>query len=86
MAEEENTMKFSTVAWFLLGLIIPFWPVSLPVCWWLAYRSYTRGNPRAVSIDELYKANELLKAGAITPEEFDRLKRRTLAAGAPGAR
>lgn len=81
MTEEKNTIKFSTVIWLILGLIIPFWPISLPLCWWAAHRSYKRGATRAASMDELHKANELLKAGAITPEEFARLKRRTFETG-----
>lgn len=35
-----NTIKFSTIVLILLGLFVPFWPVSLPGFWYLAYKSY----------------------------------------------
>ena len=31
--------KFNPISFVLIlaGLFIPFWPISLPVCWYLAY-------------------------------------------------
>ncbi len=37
---EGAAVKLSTIVWAVLGLIIPLWPISLPVCWYFAYRSY----------------------------------------------
>jgi hypothetical protein len=74
---EANTAKFSTVIWFLLGLIIPLWPISLPFCWYMAYRSYQKGGDPAVSLYELEKAAQMLKDGVITQEEFDRIRARS---------
>lgn len=39
---EGASVKFATIFWILGGLLIPLWPVSLPICWYLAYRSYKR--------------------------------------------
>jgi uncharacterized protein DUF4339 len=39
---EGKSVKFATIIWILAGLLIPLWPVSLPICWYLAYRSYKR--------------------------------------------
>lgn len=47
MAGTADTFKFSTFLWLVAGLLIPLWPLSLPLCWFFAYRSYTRaGRPR----------------------------------------
>lgn len=74
---EMNTFKVSTIMLMLLGIIIPFWPLSLPLFWWLAYRSYKKGEPAELSITELHAAKELLESGAISEEEYDRVKNRT---------
>lgn len=50
MSSTENTFKFGTFLWLLAGLIIPFWPISLPVCWFMAYRSYRSGTSLADQI------------------------------------
>jgi hypothetical protein len=39
---EGASVKLATVIWILVGILIPLWPVSLPVCWYRAYRSYKR--------------------------------------------
>jgi hypothetical protein len=39
---EGASLKFATIIWILAGLLIPLWPVSLPICWYRAYRSYSR--------------------------------------------
>lgn len=38
--DKTNTFKFTTVILIILGLITPLWPISLPLFWFLAYRSY----------------------------------------------
>jgi len=32
-------MSFKTIMFFVLGLIFPLWPISLPLFWYLAFRS-----------------------------------------------
>lgn len=79
MAQElANTIKFSTVIYILLGLIIPIWPITLPLFWWMAYKSYRRGGEAGHSITDLKNAKDLLEAGAITQKEFDAIKAKTL--------
>lgn len=75
--QEENTVKFSTAILFALGLLLPLWPITLPLFWWLACRSYKKGGPEQISSYELQKAKDLFDSGAITEEEFDKLKKRT---------
>lgn len=83
---EENTVKISTAMLFFIGCIFPLWPISLPFFWWLAYRSYRKGDPRPVSLYELGKAKALLDDGAITQTEYDALKRRTNGLGPASSR
>jgi len=79
MAQEQaNTMKFSTIILIVLGLIIPLWPITLPICWWMAYKSYKRGGEAGHSITDLKNAKDLLEAGAINQKEFDAIKAKTL--------
>ena len=40
VASKADTFKFSTIIFIILGLLIPLWPISLPLFWFLAYRSY----------------------------------------------
>ena len=47
MSEQANSIKFFTITFIILGLIIPFWPISLPLFWYLAYRSYKKGEVRS---------------------------------------
>jgi len=73
-----NTIKLWTVIYFALGAIVPLWPVSLPLFWWLAYRSYRSGVPvPTISLHELERASELHKSGLITSGELDRIKSST---------
>lgn len=77
-----NTFKFSTIVFLILGLIIPLWPISLPIFWYLAYKSYSSGivkedHTSTGNLDELKKLKELLDLGVISQEEFD-AKKRTL--------
>ena len=39
---EDGSFKFSTVIFLILGLIVPLWPISLPLFWYLAYQSYKK--------------------------------------------
>lgn len=76
-----NTVKGETIIFVILALLVPLWPISLPLFGWLAYRSYKSGEPEAGSgsLEELQRAKQLLDAGAISPGEFDRIKTQTLA-------
>lgn len=80
MAQEQaNTIKFSTVIFIILGIIIPMWPITLPVFWWLAYKSYKKGSEAAGhSLSDLKSAKELLETGAINQKEFDAIKAKAL--------
>lgn len=78
MAGTADTFKFSTFLWLVMGLLIPLWPVSLPFCWFMAYRSYKNGTPAAGSLSDLHAAAELHKSGALSEEEFAAVKSRTL--------
>ena len=72
-----DTIKFSTVMFFILGLLLPLWPVTLPLFFWLAYRSYRKGGPEPVSLYQLQKAKALLDDGGITKAEYDSIKSRS---------
>src|SRR5262245_42038208 len=37
---EGGSFKFNTVVLIVVGLLIPLWPISLPICWYFAYQSY----------------------------------------------
>lgn len=75
-----NTFKFSTLLWILAGILIPLWPVSLPLCWYLARRSYRSGRQPGGSLGDLHAAAELRKAGLLSEEEFEQAKAKTLGA------
>ncbi|MCX7192355.1 MAG: SHOCT domain-containing protein [Proteobacteria bacterium] len=76
--EQTNTIKFSTIMYFALGLIIPLWPITLPFFWWLAYKSYKKGSEAGHSLTDLKNAKDLLEAGAINQKEFDAIKEKAL--------
>ena len=80
MGKQPNTFSFATILFIILGLIVPFWPISLPLFWFLAYRSYKSGTAPvpAPSIADLQSAQDLLDRGAISQEEFDRIKANVL--------
>ena len=85
MGKQANSFTFSTIVFIILGLIVPIWPISLPFFWYLAYRSYKRGDATplvsspASSLADLKAAQELLDGGTISQEEFDRIKAGILA-------
>ncbi|WP_417499799.1 SHOCT domain-containing protein [Methylophaga sp.] len=81
----ENSVKVSTVVYFILGLIVPFWLITLPLFWFLAYQSFKSGLGTPLSkqtsnttkqatsysrLDELKKLKELHNSGALTDDEF----------------
>lgn len=72
-----DTVKFSTILFIVIGLLLPLWPVTLPLFFWLAYRSYRKGGPEPISLYQLQKAKMLLDEGGITKAEFDQIKSRT---------
>lgn len=95
-----NSFKFSTVIWIIVGLLLPLWPISLPLCFWMAYKSYQNGEhdeqdssvtekasavaeviqpERDKALNTVKEAKELLDAGAITEEEFSKIKNEALA-------
>lgn len=41
-ASKADTFKFSTIIFIIVGLLVPLWPISLPLFWFLAYRSYKK--------------------------------------------
>jgi hypothetical protein len=47
---EGGSFKFGTLVWIVIGLIVPLWPISLPVCWYLAYRSYKKPISQTVRV------------------------------------
>ncbi len=49
MGKQANSFTFSTIVFIILGLIVPIWPISLPFFWYLAYRSYKRGDATALN-------------------------------------
>lgn len=79
MAQEQaNTIKFSTIILIVLGIIIPLWPITLPICWWMAYKSYKKGGEAGHSLTDLKNAKDLLETGAINQKEFDAIKAKAL--------
>ena len=80
MGKRPNTFSFSTIIFIILGLIVPIWPISLPLFWYLAYRSYKSGTAPAPvpSLADLQSAQDLLDRGTISQEEFDRIKANSL--------
>lgn len=73
-----DTFKFSTFVWFVAGLLIPLWPISLPVCWYFAYRSYKGGTPQGANLSELQAAVELHKSGNLSDDELAKVKAKVL--------
>ncbi|EGQ7999750.1 SHOCT domain-containing protein [Vibrio vulnificus] len=66
-----NSFKFSTVIWIIVGLLLPLWPVSLPLCFWMAYKSYQNGEQ-----DEQYSSVTVETPAIeepIQPEKFKTL-------------
>jgi len=39
-----DTVKVSTVVYIILGIVVPLWIISLPLFWYLAYKSYKAGE------------------------------------------
>lgn len=42
--KQPNSFTFKAVVFFVLGLIVPLWPISLPLFWYLAWKSYKTGE------------------------------------------
>lgn len=73
-----NTFKFSTAIYLLLGIILPLWPITLPLFWFLAWRSYKGGHDPAPTLTDLQSAKMLLDQGAISQNEFEKIKRKAI--------
>jgi hypothetical protein len=43
-AHRANSVKFMTLVFVVAGLFLPVWPVSLPLFFYLAYRSFKSGS------------------------------------------
>lgn len=78
MSKQPDSIDFKTIVFLLLGVIVPLWPISLPLFWYLAYRAYKRGDGPKRSLADLREAEQLFQSGTITKEEFDRIKADTL--------
>jgi len=69
----EDTIKISTVVFFVLGLIIPFWIITLPLFWFISYRTFKSGDGTPIS------KNESIKEKVIPPfsnsSKFDDLEK-----------
>jgi hypothetical protein len=79
--KEANTVKGETIIFIVLALLVPLWPISLPIFGWLAYKSYKKGEPEGsnASLDDVQKAKQLLDAGAISQADFDSIKSKAFA-------
>lgn len=87
-----DTIKISTLIYFFLGIIIPFWIVSIPICWFLAYKSFksSEGTPlfkngslnfdlkKSSKYEDLDKLKDLLDKGALSQEEYEKEKAKIL--------
>ena len=47
---EGSSVKLATIVWFVVGVLIPLWPASLPFCWYRACRSYKRPTCRSFAL------------------------------------
>ena len=47
-----HKFKFSTIIYIILGMVVPFWLITLPLFWYLAYRTYESGF---VESDDLWR-------------------------------
>lgn len=72
--EKANSFKFSTFIHLALGLILPLWPITLPLFFYFAYKSYKRGDEEGASMSDLKSAKDLLDTGVISQDEFDAIK------------
>ena len=88
MSDNSDAHKFKAILFVILGLVVPLWPISLPLFFYLAYRTYTSaGAPkvpahaspnRANFAEELVSWKRLLDDGTITQAEFEQQKQRLL--------
>lgn len=47
---EGGSFKFGTFLWIVLGLFVPLWPITLPLCWFMAYRSYKKPAGQTIRV------------------------------------
>ena len=78
MGKRANTMDLKTIMFLILGLIVPFWPISLPLFRFLAWRAYKSGAPPAPSLSEMAEAQRLLDSGVISQAEFNNIRSQVL--------
>ena len=84
MSKQPDTVDFKTIVYMFLGIIVPFWPISLPWFWYLAYRTYKKGDTPMRSLADLKEAEGLLESGTITQEQFERIKADVLGSSTAG--
>lgn len=73
-----NTFKFSTFIWIVIGLFVPLWPITLPFFWYLAYRSYKKGDTPSGRLADLQSAIELNRSGVLSDDELSQIKVKAL--------
>ncbi len=71
----EDTIKISTVVFFVLGLIVPFWIFTLPFFWFVAYRTFKSGEGTTIIKSESIKTRDELEKGNNQSSKFDDLER-----------
>ncbi|WP_042118409.1 hypothetical protein [Rhizobium etli] len=73
-----DSFKLSTFIWIAAGLLVPLWPISLPICFYFAYRSFKDGTPPSGSLTDLQTAVELHKSGNLSDEELRAIRAKSL--------
>ncbi len=71
----EDTIKISTVVCFVLGLIVPFWIFTLPLFWFVAYKTFKSGEGTTIIKSESIKTKDKLGNGNSHNSKFDNLEK-----------
>lgn len=72
----EDSIKFSTVVFFVLGLIIPFWIITLPLCWFIAYRTFKSGDGTPINKAEAESNKQSIFARKTSPDsKFENIEK-----------
>lgn len=53
-SKPSGSFKMATGLYVLLGALVPLWPISLPLFWYLAYRSYRRPAGTGEAMPQAY--------------------------------
>lgn len=75
--DNSETVKLLTVMFFVLGLIIPLWIITLPLFWFLAYRDYKSPNGKPLFSNPSAVPTENIKTNKpVTPiQNFEALEK-----------